>query len=175
MSTWLKVAYFDKAKQLKGGLVARSVAGLPFLLHEGLEVAFVPPQTDAPRTGRVVSVSEASVSSAVVSFDSVGDVATAELLVGCYCLVRSADIASEDLYMSGVGLSGWSAYDQAQGFVGTVARIDEMPGQTMLVLDRSAAGTAGECLVPLVDEFVLSFDEENQAIQLALPSGLLTL
>ena len=54
MGAWVRVAEFTKAKHLKGGLVARSVAGLPFLLEEGLFCAFVPPVIDVPRQGTVL-------------------------------------------------------------------------------------------------------------------------
>ena len=43
---WADVAELIATQGLKGRLVARSVRGLPFLLHEGLTVHFVPPTLD---------------------------------------------------------------------------------------------------------------------------------
>ena len=56
MRGWIDVAYLAKPKNLNGGLVARGASGLPALLHEGLEAAFVPPVIDAPRHARVVNL-----------------------------------------------------------------------------------------------------------------------
>ena len=52
MRAWTDVAVLARTKNLQGGFVAQSAAGLPFLLSEGLEVAFVPPVSDAPRAAR---------------------------------------------------------------------------------------------------------------------------
>lgn len=175
MQAWVRAARFEKAKTLKGGLVARSVDGLPFLLEEGLQVAFVPPQIDAPRSGRVLSLSECGDTSAVVLFDSVSDLETAERLVGCYCLVRRQDLPEDALLLSGVGLQGFSVFDDSLGFVGTVSAVEEMPGQNLLKVDRSASGAAAEVLIPLVDEFILGFDEQKRRLDVNLPSGLLDL
>ena len=73
MGAWVRVAEFTKAKHLKGGLVARSVAGLPFLLEEGLFCAFVPPVIDVPRQGTVVEVRPEARGGATVFFDTVVD------------------------------------------------------------------------------------------------------
>ena len=88
MGAWVRVAEFTKAKHLKGGLVARSVAGLPFLLEEGLFCAFVPPVIDVPRQGTVVEGRPEARGGATVFFDTVVDANQAAALVGCYVLAR---------------------------------------------------------------------------------------
>ena len=55
MRAWTDVAVLARTKNLQGGFVAQSAAGLPFLLSEGLEAAFVPPVLDAPRRAQVTA------------------------------------------------------------------------------------------------------------------------
>lgn len=146
----------------------RSAAGLPFLLEEGLEVAFVPPVLDAPRRARVREVTEQG-NDVVVFFEGVEDRTTAEMLAGCHCLVRRADLPEDALAIGSHGLVGWTARDEAAGFSGTVADVVENPGQVLLQLAGSDGRTV---LVPLVDEFVAGFDEDAREIALRAPAGL---
>ena len=75
MGAWVRVVEFTKAKHVKGGLVARSVAGLPFLLEEGMHCAFVPPVIDVPREGTICDMRD-DAKGVVVFFDTVTDANT---------------------------------------------------------------------------------------------------
>lgn len=173
MRTWADVAILAKTKSLQGGFVAQSAAGLPFLLSEGLEVAFVPPVLDAPRGARVASVAPLDSHTAVVTFDVVGDIDAAEGLVGCHCLVRRADLPEGALDVRANAWEGWEVHDVRTGLVGTVAGIQELPGQKLLEVVRTVTGST--VLVPLVDAFVLGVDEDAHRISVDLPDGLLDL
>ncbi len=172
MSAWVRIAEFTKAKHLKGGLVARSVAGLPFLLEEGLHVAFVPPQLDVPREGVVEDVREDPKGGFVVTFDTVRDVDAAEQLVGCFCLARREDLPDDVLELQEGGIEGYSVVDESAGLLGTAVAINEMPGQHLLEVAREDGGTV---LIPVVDEFLAGVDEEARCIHVNVPSGLLEL
>ncbi len=158
MRGWCDIAYLAKTKNLNGGLVARGAPGLPVLLYEGLEVALVPPALDAP----------------LVAFDEVPDLGVAELVVGCRCLVREAEVdlslieADDDL----PDWEGWRVEDVRAGFVGEVAALDDRAMQPLLVVRRD---DGRETLVPLVDAFVEAVDEDARAIRLSCPEGLLDL
>ena len=173
MRTWIDVAVLAKTKNLQGGFVVRSAAGLPFLLEEGLEVAFVPPALDAPRRARVESIVPSGEHAAVVTFDVVGDIDTAEKLAGCHCLVRRADLPESALEASEADWTGWQVRDARAGLLGAVSAIEEMPGQTML--EVAAVDGDRTILIPLVDEFVVSMDEDARLIEVDVPSGLLDL
>ena len=174
MRGWCDIAYLAKTKNLNGGLVARGAPGLPVLLYEGLEVALVPPALDAPRRVHVASVAERSETEALVAFDEVPDLGVAELVVGCRCLVREAEVdhslieADDDL----PDWEGWRVEDVRAGFVGEVAALDDRAMQPLLVVRRD---DGRETLVPLVDAFVEAVDEDARAIRLSCPEGMLVL
>ena len=162
MGAWVRVAEFTKAKHLKGGLVARSVAGLPFLLEEGLFCAFVPPVIDVPRQGTVVEVRPEARGGATVFFDTVVDANQADALVGCYVLARREDLPDDVLELPGRRLSmGFTVVDAEAGIIGTAVAINEMPGQHLLEVAR--AGQEGTVLIPVVDEFLEGVDEDRRA------------
>ncbi|WP_080797599.1 ribosome maturation factor RimM [Arabiibacter massiliensis] len=173
MRAWANVAELAKPKNLTGGLVARSAPGLPFLLHEGLEVAFVPPQIDAPRRARVASVQDAGRGAYLVTFEGVDSIDVAERLAGCRCLVRRADVPEAALAGEAEGLEGFEVHDASAGLVGVVAEVVENPGQTLLSVDRGDGGRM--VLVPLVDALVEGIDEGARRIDMNLPEGLLDL
>ena len=56
MRSWANVATLAKTRNLDGGFVAKAATGLPFLLEEGMEVAFVPPREDVIRRTQVETV-----------------------------------------------------------------------------------------------------------------------
>ena len=165
MGAWVRVAEFTKAKHLKGGLVARSVAGLPFLLEEGLFCVFVPPVIDVPRP-------EAR-GGATVFFDTVVDANQADALVGCYVLARREDLPDDVLELQEGGIEGFTVVDAEAGIIGTAVAINEMPGQHLLEVAR--AGQEGTVLIPVVDEFLEGVDEQTRCIYVNVPQGLLDL
>lgn len=179
MRAWMHAADLARTKTLQGGLVARSAPGLPFLLREGMEVAFVPPQHDAPRRGIVKNVRDEGKGAYLVTFEGVDDIGTAELLAGCGCLVRREDVPEAVSPEEGAGLAGWEVRDVRAGLVGTVRDVLENPGQTLLevsALPRAGSdGGARTVLIPLVDAFVAGIDEEARRIDVDVPDGLLDL
>ena len=174
MRGWIDVAYLAKPKNLNGGLVARGASGLPALLHEGLEAAFVPPVIDAPRRARVRDVQALSEAEALVFFEVVEDLTVAEMLAGRRVLVReeAVDLAVLEEAEALPDWSGWSVEDVRAGYVGEVASFDERATQPLLAVARP---DGRETLVPLVDAFIAAVDEERRLIRLTCPDGLLDL
>lgn len=187
MRTWADVAVLAKTRSLQGGFVAQSAAGLPFLLSEGQEVAFVPPVLDAPRRAHVTSAASLDDHSFAVTFDAVEGIDVAEALVGCHCLVRRAELPAGVFDVRPDAWEGWRVFDASTGFVGEVLGMVELPGQTLLEVAPGAKSAAAEesgaasgapartILIPLVDEFIVSVDEDECRIDVDVPSGLLEL
>ena len=174
MRGWVDIAYLAKPKNLNGGLVARGAAGLPFVLYPGLVLAVVPPVVDAPRTLAVKSAEDRADNEALVFFEEVPDLTTAELLGGCHLLAREDDIdlaALEDAQEL-PSWEGWTVHDGATGLVGTVESVDERATQPLITVRRP---DGEEALIPLVDEFIVDVDEAARRIDVTLPQGLLDL
>lgn len=174
MRGWMSIAYLAKPKNLNGGLVARGASGLPFVLHPGLTLAVVPPQLDAPRTLTVREVTERAENEALVFFDEVSDLSSAELLAGCELLAREEDIDASVLEEVEAlpAWEGWSVHDERAGYVGEVVEVAERATQPLLTVRRPEGG---EALIPLVDEFIVGIDEGGRRIDVSLPAGLLDL
>ncbi|WP_297155421.1 ribosome maturation factor RimM [uncultured Ellagibacter sp.] len=176
MRTWADVAWLATAKNLDGGLVVRSASGLPFLLEEGMEVAFVPPVLDVPRRAKVEEIRPQDDTSAVVWFEGVADIDTAKALCGCHVLVRREELPELAQAVAAAhsdGASGWEVHDAKAGLLGTLSRVEDNPGQSLLIVDR--AGGEGTLLIPLVDEFLIGVDDERERIDVDVPRGLLSL
>ena len=174
MRGWMSIAYLAKPKNLNGGLVARGASGLPFVLHPGLTLAVVPPQLDAPRTLTVSEVTERAENEALVFFDEVSDLSSAELLAGCELLAREGDIDASVLEEA-EALPAWEAGQCTTSARDTWARSWKSPSVRPSLCSRCAAPTGGEALIPLVDEFIVDVDEDGRRIDVSLPAGLLDL
>ncbi len=145
MRAWADVAELTNTKNLDGGLVAHCAPGLPFLLREGMEVAFVPPVLDAPRRARVAWVrAEGGALEGVVGFEGVEGIGAASPLVGCHCLVRRSDLPQDALAGAGAhAWAGFAVFDARAGFVGHVEGVREMPAQRLLEVARADAASEG--------------------------------
>ena len=172
MRMWKDVATLVKTRSLNGRFVARVAADFPFIIAEGTQVAFVPPQTDLPRDGRVTFVRDIDGVSYEVGFDSVTGDVTARGLIGCHCLVIRADLGDCELSEERGGYVGWRVVEADGNAVGDIESIVEKPGQSLLEVRRENGRTA---YIPLVDEFICDIDEEQHTVHVDLPAGLLDL
>ena len=170
MSAWKNVAVLTKAKQVKGGLLARSVEGLPFLLREGMQVAFVPPVLHLPRQSVIERIEERQ-SGAIVHFADITSIDQAEQLQGHYCLVKTADLPQGFDRSEYDDLVGLQLYGADGTRWGVVVRVEENPAHPLLVVERSGR----EALVPYVEDLVVSVDAATRMLTMQLADGLLDL
>ena len=169
---WADVAELIATQGLKGRLVARPVRGLPFLLCEGLAVHFVPPTLEGPRTAVVRRVQHLGSGEYAVEFSGVKNRDVAERLTGSHCLACRCDLPDdfEDLLHGAADyLEGLAVEDERLGFVGEVRAVQAMPTQELLTVD---GGPFGEVFIPLVDDFIVAFDDEARTLRMDLPRGL---
>ena len=66
-------------------------------------------------------------------------------------------------------LTGFMIAEKNAGNLGKVIRVEQLPQQTMLVVDYKN----GELLIPLVEDFIDDINEEKEIITLRLPEGFL--
>ena len=158
--------------------MVRGTGSLPFLLEEGMEVAFVPPQIDCPRSAQVRSVRPAKDGAFLVFFDTVQDRGTAQGLVGCSCLVKRDSLPPDFDAVQKRPLEGFQVFDKDLGLLGTVDEVLDNPGQRLISVTRAEGPlTEGEgpLLIPWVDEFVKEVDEETAQLFVEVPPSLLDL
>lgn len=151
----------------------RCTSGLPFLLSEGMEVAFVPPLHDLPRRSTVKTIQDEGKGSYLVSFEDIDDINIAEMLVGCRCLVKRSEV--DEVLFADVwnDILGFAVHDKRFGNIGTVVNIIENPGQSLL--EVATESDKRRVLIPFVDAFVLEVNEGTCCINTSLPEGLLDL
>lgn len=171
MGKWAKVARITRTRNFKGSLNVQSTDGLPFLLSQGMQVWFVPPTLKGPRTGRIEDVEKLDGRTWSVAVDSVTEEKDAEDLAGRYVLALKSDLPHDLEAEAPVGLVGWRVTDETLGDLGTVADVTVNPAQSLLVVE----GELGQVLIPVVDAFIRDVDEEQRALTVRIPEGLIGL
>ena len=171
MGTFTRVAYITKTRNLEGSVVAQSADKLPFLLSVGLEVHFVPPALHAPRHACVKSVVELKQDTYEVEFEGIESIDDAKKLVGCYCLAADESLPDFEAMEEPALLLGFAVTDASWGVLGEVVEVLASSVQATLVV----AGEDREVMIPFVDEFVLSVDDDAGIIQTDIPESLLNI
>lgn len=190
MRSWVDVATLTRTKSLKGRFVAKCATGLRFSMQEGMEVAFVPPQLDVPRSAVVSMVREIDDERYEVAFDGI-DERCADELVGSHCLVRRADFNEgrkrsaslspfdgvmgdrEDVALLFESVEGWTVKLPDGTVIGSIGGFIENPAQTLMEVSRSDRDDP--TLIPVVGEFIVSVDENAESVVVDVPEGLLEL
>lgn len=161
------IARVVKPHGRRGEVVTVSVHGLPSLVREGLEVAVVPPELSGPRWRTVTSCSADDREGCLVALSGVGDIASAEALVGRYLLARRADLPADLELHDPRSLLGREVRDERLGALGQIAEVMRGPANDVWVV----RGGAGETLLPVVDEVVAEVPDDGP-IAVRVPAGL---
>ena len=172
MREWIDVARITKKRNSEGSFVVRCTAGLPFLLKPKMQVCFVPPATDVPRTATVLYAEKKDEATGEVRFEGIGDNDIMQALVGTHCLIRRDAVEGSILDNASWKLDGWTVMDRNTGIVGQVETVICNPGQDLLQVARPEGG---ECLIPLVEDLINDIDEDRCEIIMDLPKGILDL
>ena len=142
------VALISKPKGLRGEIVVRAPDDFPLSLYEGLDVWVVPPPLDGLRHTRVISLREQA-KGLIATLEGVTDAHAAGKLVGRYLLARKTDLKdlAENAAETGVGLQassetlsdciGCLVYDEVEGLVGVICRVEDNPAHPLLVVETS--------------------------------------
>ncbi|HMU38192.1 MAG TPA: ribosome maturation factor RimM [Pseudomonadota bacterium] len=109
----------------------------------------------------------------VLSVDGIADRTTAEQLTGARLLVSKAelpDLEADEFYLS--DLLGCEVVTSAGEKIGVAREILSLGAQPQLVIERPPRESA---LLPVIPEFVSSFDAERRVIVVTPPDGLFDL
>lgn len=148
----------QRDRRVSAGPAPASVPGAPFVVPEKLTL-----ESLRWHQGRVIAV-----------FEGIYDRNLAEALRGVLLQVDSADVADPDDpdEFNDHQLVGLTVVDTEGTELGTVDRVDHAPASDLLVLRKSAGGTA---LVPFVSALVPTVDLAGGRVVVDLPEGLLDL
>jgi 16S rRNA processing protein RimM len=161
-----RIARVSRAKGLAGEVAVVPFDRFPLQVWEGLRLWIVPPDHDLIRETCVRAAAE-SKTYLLLGLEGVTERTTAQRLVGRYLLARVDDCGGqpdEDERDTAVGLT---VVDEARGFLGAIVEERFGVAQTLWVVK----GPFGEALIPAVDEFILSRDDERVCVR--IPEGLL--
>ncbi len=142
--------------------------GLPFLLHEGLEVTLVPPLLKGPRSFTVTSCSNGQ-GGQLVGFAGVQSLGQAAKLLGKTVLVRTKDLPRDFGLHDASALMGREVHDASLGSLGTICEVLRGPANDVWVV----RGAHGEVLIPAVEPLVVSW-EVDALVEVDLPRGLVS-
>lgn len=162
------VARVGKTRGLEGEVTATAVGDLPFSVYEGLRVNVVPPSLYGKRELTVFSVERGSGSTYRLSFEEVADIEDAEPIAGRYLLACAQDLADAAEGLPSLEI-GRRVVDERFGELGEIVELIETPANDVWVVD----GARGEVLVPVIDEVVVEYPEdEGRPIRTHVMDGL---
>ncbi len=186
-TTWKRASDYRNVARVTGKIGksgevrVEAIGGLPFLLHEGMQVFLTPPPLDGIRYSVVEYVREIGDGWAV-KFKDCNSEADAFELRGRTCLVATDDIGEFELGEDPESLLGAEVYDEEFGYLGEIVDLLVSPAQVTVVVGVGNDVGAGdgdsssvdEILIPLVDEFVEGLDDEG-VLHVQIPKSLLEL
>lgn len=163
---FVEIARVIKAHGLKGELSVAPLLPGEFPLPVGTQVWFVPPPSTV-RTGKVTGVRPGP-KGPLVAVDTISSIEVASQLGGTRMVVRPED-APSDYAEEELDIVGIEVVDEARGSLGEVVEVIETGANDVWVVE----GPFGEVLLPVIDDVIVSFDEDEGIARVRLLDGLL--
>lgn len=141
-----------------------------YLEEQNLESVFI--EFDGiPVPFFIASIRPKGEDKALVKFDDIEDVDTADELVGLKMLIPADEITkSDELLMS--DLVGYTLCNAQNQHIGNIVDYQEYQSNSVFtVLHHSGK----EVMIPATDELIVEFDTEKKIIIMELPEGLIDL
>jgi 16S rRNA processing protein RimM len=163
---FVPVARVVKSHGLHGEVAVKPLVDLPVDFLEGLTVFVVPPGATV-REATVTGVRPGP-KGPLLSLDGVTDTADARSLCGTTLLVRRDDLPEgfDDAEWDPLGME---LIDDQRGSIGVVSDVIVTGANDVWVTE----GPFGQVLVPVIDEVVLSIDDESRTARVMLLPGLI--
>jgi 16S rRNA processing protein RimM len=157
-----------KAHGLAGEVSVLAYSDTPLDVLTGLEVWIVPPPA-SPRTTRIDSVRPGP-KGPIVGLAAVNGIEEARALAGRELLVSTDALPETWTPTEDTGAAcGLHVVDEVHGDLGEVSEVIVTGANDVWVVQ----GPFGEVLVPVIDEVVLSLDEQTGVARVRLLPGLL--
>ncbi len=164
---FVPVARVIKAHGTRGEVSVSYVVDTPSELPESLEVWVVPPPS-GERSGVIESVRPGP-KGPLVKISGFDDRTAAEALRGRMLVARPADLPAH-IAEPPFDPVGMAVHDESRGFLGTVTEVIETGANDVWIVED---GPFGQVLIPVIDDVVISLDEDSRAVSVRLLEGLL--
>mgnify|MGYP001062318016 CR=1 FL=1 len=141
-----------------------------YITHELQEMEWVFIEIDKkPVPFFITSVKEHTSGNIVLKFDNYDSSERMKEFIGCNVFTGQEGTDDKNKLPHYLILAGYSIYNQANEYIGTVKKVMSMPMQYMLVLEGDEND---ELLIPMNEEWLIELDKENETIIMDLPDGI---
>jgi 16S rRNA processing protein RimM len=163
---YIRLGFVKRAHGVNGQVLAW--IDLPGNVLDDLKTIFV--EEGRTLVPYQVSHLQLSDSQAILSFQGVGNRTQAYELKGKVMFIRQIDIPEQVLQAEPeLTLVGYQAFDKQRGALGKVVRTQELPGQTMLVINYLNK----ELMIPMHKDLIEGVDHVSKQINVQLPPGFI--
>lgn len=127
-----------------------------FIIFDGLPVPFY-----------IESFASRGTAKALVRLTDVRDIRDAEELTGKAVYIKDDGDGSEEDNLE--GLVGWTVMDSSHNEIGIISDFYDIPGNPCIEVGT----VSGTVMIPLHEDLVISFDEDDKILEMVIPDGLL--
>lgn len=168
VTPYMNVARITRTHGKRGEVVVQPFDGLSFCLRPGMRVCLTPPRNLEERFLTVDRVGGGE--PPLVHFAGVDGINEAQKYVGRTVLVLRADVPEVVEEQEVLDCVGCRMVDVDRGPIGTVTDVMQLPANDVWVV----TGPYGEVLVPVVEEMLVEFpDEDGGDLLVRLIDGIL--
>lgn len=127
-----------------------------FIFFDGLPVPFF-----------IESFASRGTNKALVRLTDVRDIKDAEELTGKAVYIEDDGNGTEGDNLE--GLVGWTVIDSCRNEIGIISDFYDIPGNPCIEVGT----VSGTVMIPLHEDLVISFDEDNKILEMIVPDGLI--
>lgn len=168
-ASFVEVGFIQRTHGIKGELQVAWNDTLN-LTQENIESVFV--EIDGiPIPFFITSLRQKTEESAIVKFDDVDDIQSADELVGCKLMLPS-DLIPEDDDIELKDLVGYTVTSTLGQTVGIIEDYEEFNLNSIYYI-KTPEGK--EVIIPATDDLIVEFDVDTKTVLMEIPEGLLDL
>ncbi|HEY8918406.1 MAG TPA: ribosome maturation factor RimM [Chitinophaga sp.] len=168
MNNYFSIGRLVAAFGLQGELILRHSLGKRTAL-KGVEVLFLEQRKNSFIPYFLQKASIKDHEHAFVKLEGIDSKEAAQKLVQTPVYMQETDFKQQTASAAPLSLLGFTVHDAAQGVLGVIEEVIEMPMQVLAKVTIQGK----EALLPLNEQSLVKIDKKNQVVHLQLPDGLL--
>jgi len=168
MNNYFSIGRLVAAFGLQGELILRHSLGKRTTL-KGVEVLFLEQRKNSFIPYFLQKASIKDHEHAFVKLEGIDSKEAAQKLVQTPVYMQETDFKQQTAAAAPLSLLGFTVHDAAQGVLGIIEEVIEMPMQVLAKVTIQGK----EALLPLNEQSLVKIDKKNQVVHLQLPEGLL--